>query len=62
MKFKDKIMLHIFREVRCRWEAGEVGRWERSKGNEVARWEKRESGEVGMVGGSWFYSRLGNIG
>ena len=35
-------------------------RWEGGKGNEVARWEKRESGEVGMVGGSWFYSRLGN--
>ena len=35
-------------------------RWEGGKGNEVARWEKRESGEVEMVGGSWFYSRLGN--
>ena len=47
MEFKDKIMLHGFSEVKCRWEVGEVGRWERWKGNEVARWERRESGEVG---------------
>ena len=47
MEFKDKIMLHGFREVKCWWEVGEVGRWERWKGNEVARWERRESGEVG---------------
>ena len=47
MEFKGKIMLHGFREVKCRWEVGEVGRWERWKGNEVARWERRESGEVG---------------
>ena len=39
MEFKDKIMLHSFREVKCWWE-----RWE---GNEVARWERWESGEVG---------------
>ena len=39
----DKIMLNGFREVKCQWEAGEVGRW---KGNEVARWEWQESGEV----------------
>ena len=39
MEFKDKIMLHDFREVKYRWEVGEVGRWERWKGNEVARWE-----------------------
>ena len=44
MEFKDKIMLHDFREVKCWWEVGEVGRW---KGIEVARWERRESGEVG---------------
>ena len=47
MEFKDKIMLHGFREVKCRWEVGEVGRLERWKGNEVARSERRESGEVG---------------
>ena len=47
VKFKDKIMLHGFKEVKCWWEVGEVGRWERWKGNEVARWERRESGEVG---------------
>ena len=47
MEFKDKIMLHGFREVKCWWEVGEVGRWERWKGNEVGRWERRESGEVG---------------
>ena len=28
MEFKDKIMLHGFREGKCRWEVGEVGRWE----------------------------------
>ena len=47
MDFKDKIMLHGFREVKCYWEVGEVGRWERWKGNEVARWERQESGEIG---------------
>ena len=47
MEFKDKIMLHGFREVKCWWEVGEVGRLERWKGNEVARSERRESGEVG---------------
>ena len=46
-ELKDKVMLHGFREVKCWWEVGEVGRWERWKGNEVARWERRESGEVG---------------
>ena len=45
MKFKGKIMLHGFREVKCWWQVGEVGRWERWKGNEVARWERQESGE-----------------
>ena len=44
MKFKDKIMLHGFKEVKCWWEVDEMGRWERWKGNEVERWE---SGEVG---------------
>ena len=43
VELKDKIMLHSFREVKCWWKAGEVGRW---KGNEVARWERQESGEV----------------
>ena len=47
MKFKDKITLHGFKEVKCWSEVGEVGRWERCKGNEVARSERRESGEVG---------------
>ena len=47
MEFKEKIMLHGFSEVKCLWEVGELGRWERGKGNEVARWERRESGEVG---------------
>ena len=28
MELKDKIMLHGFREVKCQWEVGEVGRWE----------------------------------
>ena len=61
MEFKDKIMLYGFREVKCRWEVGEVGRWERWKGNEVARLKKWESGEVGRweVPG---YSRVGNAG
>ena len=40
-------MLYSFRDVKCRWEVGEVRRWERWKGNEVARWERQESGEVG---------------
>ena len=39
MKFKDKIMLHGFREVKCWWEVGEVERWERWESGEVARWE-----------------------
>ena len=57
MEFKDKIMLHDFREVKYRWEVGEVGRWERWKGNEVARWERRESSEVGK-----WEVRVGNAG
>ena len=47
MEFKDKIMFHGFSEVKCRWEIGELGRWERWKGNEVVRWKRQESGEVG---------------
>ena len=47
MEFEDKIMLHGFREVKCWWEVGEVGRWERWKDNEVAKWERWESGELG---------------
>ena len=47
MELKYKIMLHSFREVKCCWGAGEVGRWERWKGNEVARRKRQESGEVG---------------
>ena len=46
MKFKDKVMLHGFREVKCWCKVGEMGRWERWKGNEVASWERQESGEV----------------
>ena len=46
MEFKDKIMLHGFSEVKCRWEVGEVGRWERWKGNEVARWQGGKGGRV----------------
>ena len=41
VEFKDKIMLHRFREVKCWWEVGEVGRCERWKGNDVARSERR---------------------
>ena len=37
--FNDKIMLHVFRKVKCRWEVGELRRWEGWKGNEVGRWE-----------------------
>ena len=37
---KDKIMLHGLREVKCRWEVGEVERWEGWKGNEVVRWKR----------------------
>ena len=47
MKFKDKIMSHSFREVKCWWEVDEVGRWEWWKGNGVARFERQESGKVG---------------
>ena len=41
MEFNDKIMLHGFREVKCWWEVGEVGRWEGKVGEsgEVGRWE-----------------------
>ena len=59
MKFKDKIMSHGFREIKCWWEVDEVGRWEWWKGNGVARFERQESGKVG---GSWFYSRVWNAG
>ena len=47
MELKDKVMLHGFREVKCRWEVGDMERWERWKGNEVARWGRQESGEIG---------------
>ena len=47
MEFKDKVMLHNFREVKCSWEVGEVGRWERWRGNEVARLKRQESSERG---------------
>ena len=47
VEFKDKIMLHGFKEVKCQWEVGEMGRWKRWNGNEVAMWERKESGEVG---------------
>ena len=43
MELKDKIMLHGFREVKCQWEVGEVGRWERWK---VMRWEGGKGGRV----------------
>ena len=46
-EFKGKIMLLGFREIKCRWEVGEVERWERWKGKEMTRRERRESGEVG---------------
>ena len=59
MKFKDKIMLHGFREVKCWWEVGEVGRW---KGNEVTRWERQESGEVGRWEVPGFIQRWGTQG
>ena len=59
MEFKDKIMLHGFREVKCRWEVGEVERW---KGNEVARWERQESGEVGRWEVSGFIQGWGKQG
>ena len=42
MEFEDKIMLHGFREVKYWWEVGEVGRWERWKGN--------GGGKVGKAG------------
>ena len=37
VEFKDKSMLHGFRELKCWCEVGEEGRWERWNGNEVAR-------------------------
>ena len=42
LEFKDKIMLHGFREVKCQRVASEVGRWERWKDSEVAKWERWE--------------------
>ena len=47
MEFKDKLMLHSFREIKCQWEVGEVEggkggwvmRWEGGKGRKVVRWE-----------------------
>ena len=47
VEFKDKIMLHGSRVVKCWWEVCDVGRWERWKDSEVARWERWESGELG---------------
>ena len=44
------------------WEGSEVARWEMWESSKVARWERWESGEVGKVGGSWFYSRVEDIG
>ena len=44
------------------WEGSEVVRWEMWESSKVARWERWESGEVGKVGGSWFYSRVGDVG
>ena len=44
MEFEEKIMLHGFRELKCWWEGGKVGK---VKGYEVTRWERQESGEVG---------------
>ena len=41
--FKDKLMLHGFREVKCWWEVDEVGRWEMWK---VMRWKGGKSGRV----------------
>ena len=44
MEFKDKIMLHSFREVKCRWEGGKGGRvmsWQGGKDGGVVRWEGR---------------------
>ena len=32
------------------------------EGSEVARWERWESDEVKNVGGSWFYSKVGEVG
>ena len=47
VEFKDRIMLHGLREVKCLWEVDELGRREWWKGNKVARWERQEeSGEV----------------
>ena len=54
--------MHNFREVKCQWEVGEVGRWGRWKGNEVVRWEKQESGEVGRWEVPRFIQRLGTQG
>ena len=43
VEFKDKLMLHGFREVKCWWEVCEVGRWERWK---VMRWQGGKGGRV----------------
>ena len=48
VEFKDKIILHGFREVKCWWEVGKLRWWEMRKCNDVARWKRQESGEVGM--------------
>ena len=56
---------------REKWEGNKGGRvvgWEGGKGERVVRWERWEGGEVarwqceksGRVGGSWFYSRVGD--
>ena len=62
MEFKDKIMLHGFRQVGGWWEVCGVGRWGRYKGNEVARWERRESGEVRRWGFLGFIQGSGTQG
>ena len=55
-------MLHGFREVKCWWEIGEVGRWERWKGNEVAEWEKRVNVNLMLIKGTkgigWRFSKV----
>ena len=60
MGFKDKIMVHGFREVKCWWEVGEVGK----KGGRVMKWQGGKGGRLVRWEGGRFlvlFSRVGNL-
>ena len=49
-----------------RWQGqrgGRIGRWQAGKGGRVVKWQGAKGGRVvRKMGGSWFYSRVGEAG